>query len=189
VHRVHNGQWKWLPQNGVHLLTRTGAADNSPNSTRELPTECLHLQAFLQHSVLGIYLLHGIRTQSQDPIKDPRYVGQGASMSINASGAVGIRLRGEQHRTSAKSCKCGLKTVKRALHVHKRLSKTDVTGIEVTVLSLFPYPVPQLGEEALRCFLSISHTGEQQNERAFVLRFLVSFRGSSLHSDCEGTRT
>jgi hypothetical protein len=89
-------------------------------------------------NVLGIYLLHGIRTQSQDPVKDPRYVGQGASMSINASGAVGIRLRGEQHCTSVKSCKCGLKTVKRALHVHKRLSKTDVTGIEITVLSLFP---------------------------------------------------
>lgn len=106
-------------------------------------------------NVLGIYLLHGIRTQSQDPVKDPRYVGQAASMSINASGAVGIRLRGEQHCTSVKSCKCGLKTVKRALHVHKRLSKTDITGIEITVLSLFPYPVPQLGEEALRHFLSI----------------------------------
>ncbi|KAH8882390.1 hypothetical protein GQ53DRAFT_772504 [Thozetella sp. PMI_491] len=29
-------------------------------------------------NVLGIYLLHGLRTQSQDPVKDPRYVGQGA---------------------------------------------------------------------------------------------------------------
>ena len=106
-------------------------------------------------NVLGIYLLHGTRTQSQDPVKNPRYVGQGASMSINASGAVGIRLRGEQHCTSVKSCKCGLKTVKRALHAHKRLWKTDVIGIETTVLSLFPYPVPELGEEALRHFLSI----------------------------------
>ena len=70
-------------------------------------------------NVLGIYLLHGIRTQSQNPVQDPRYVGQGASMSINASGAVGIRLRGEQHCTSVKSCKYGLKTMKRAFYVHK----------------------------------------------------------------------
>jgi hypothetical protein len=52
-------------------------------------------------NVLGIYLLHGIRTRSQDPVKDPHYVGQGASTSINASGAVSIRLRGEQHCTSS----------------------------------------------------------------------------------------
>ena len=131
--------------------------------------------------------------------------------------------------------------MKQVLHVHGRLSKTEVTGIEITVLSLFPYSAPQLGGEALRHFLLIltlaettdmilvdamsqpqgheyslrvgfkegfaalrpagvppgfheginplSHTREQHNERAFVLRFLVSFRGSSLHSDGEWTRT
>ncbi|KAH6981350.1 hypothetical protein BKA56DRAFT_673753 [Ilyonectria sp. MPI-CAGE-AT-0026] len=106
-------------------------------------------------NVVGTYLLHGIRAFCQDSAKDPRYVGQAASMSITDSGAVGIRLRGGQHCTSVKTCKCGLKSAKRPLRVHNRLAKSDITGIEIAVLSLFPFPVPQLGEDTLLHFLSI----------------------------------
>jgi hypothetical protein len=106
-------------------------------------------------NVVGTYLLHGIRAFCQDSAKDPRYVGQAANMSITDSGAVGIRLRGGQHRTSVKTCKCGLKSAKRPLRVHIRLAKSDITGLEIAVLSFFPFPLPQLGEDTLLHFLSI----------------------------------
>jgi len=105
-------------------------------------------------NVVGTYLLHGIRASCQDSAKDPRYVGQAASMSINQSGAVGVRRRGGQHLTSVTTCKCGLKSAN-GLRVHKRFAESDIAGIGIAVLSLFPFPVPQLGEDTLRHFLSI----------------------------------
>ncbi|KAK2132826.1 hypothetical protein NOF04DRAFT_1354376 [Fusarium oxysporum II5] len=80
---------------------------------------------------------------------NPIYVGQAAAVKLNSTGAVGVRKRAMQHHDHISP------GGEKFLHVHQRLSEPDIERVDVTVLSMFPYPTPDMGEEVLRHYTAL----------------------------------
>ncbi|KAF5259533.1 hypothetical protein FOXYS1_9836 [Fusarium oxysporum] len=100
-------------------------------------------------NVNGTYLLHGVRASDKDPSLDQIYVGQAAAVKLNSTGAVGVRKRAMQHHDHISP------GGEKFLHFHQRLSEPDIERVDVTVLSMFPYPTPDMGEEVLRHYTAL----------------------------------
>ncbi|KAH7212603.1 hypothetical protein DER44DRAFT_882169 [Fusarium oxysporum] len=80
---------------------------------------------------------------------NPIYVGQAAAVKLNSTGPVGVRKRAMQHHDHISP------GGEKFLHVHQRLSEPDIERVDVTVLSMFPYPTPDMGEEVLRHYTAL----------------------------------
>lgn len=106
-------------------------------------------------NVAGIYLLHGVRGEGNDKSKDPVYVGQAASAKFTHTNAVGMRRRAEQHWQGIKKVQNSGGEHKPKLGAHSRFGQMDVEGVEIAVLSIFPFPAVEMGEATLRHYLPI----------------------------------
>jgi len=108
-------------------------------------------------NVVGTYLLHGVRTdeqdKSQDESQDLVYIGQSAAVKPSDTGALGLRLRSQQHWYEISKVRTGAPS-KSALHVHRRLSNAEIERVEFVVLSVFPFPKAEMGN-TLRHFVCL----------------------------------
>ncbi|KAJ2979430.1 hypothetical protein NQ176_g3259 [Zarea fungicola] len=106
-------------------------------------------------NVAGVYLLHGVSGEGIDQSKDPIYVGQAASAKFTSAGAVGMRRRAEQHWQGIQKVQTSDEHHVPKLSAHARFGQMDIEGVEIAVLSMFPFPVAEMGEATLRHYLPI----------------------------------
>ncbi|KAJ2974007.1 hypothetical protein NQ176_g6279 [Zarea fungicola] len=83
------------------------------------------------------------RLVNSDQSKDPVYVGQAASAKFTSTGAVGMRRRAEQHWQGIKKVQTSDENHVPKLSAHARFAQMNIEGVEIAVLSMFPFPVAE----------------------------------------------
>ncbi|KAG8350387.1 hypothetical protein FVEN_g11427 [Fusarium venenatum] len=99
-------------------------------------------------NMIGIYFLHGVPEDSDtaDLSEHSGYCGQAMSMRPDGNGSVGIRQRAAGHWTKISKTKSSSEKIKGSLHAHDRLAHAGIAKVEISVLTVFPFPRIEMGD-------------------------------------------